>query len=81
MSLAPSEQRALARIEESLRTSDPRLAAMMAAFSHLADRRRIVRSAWLSPRQLRLRRLIVMATALGAIGLIVAIVIICSYSG
>jgi hypothetical protein len=33
MSLAPGEQRALTRIEEDLRRSDPRLAAMLATFT------------------------------------------------
>jgi hypothetical protein len=33
VSLAPGEQRALARIENALRRSDPRLAAMLAAFT------------------------------------------------
>jgi|SRR5579875_2320451 len=34
MSLAPSERRALARIEHLLRSSDPALARMLATFSH-----------------------------------------------
>jgi hypothetical protein len=38
MSLAPSERRALARIESLLRSSDPRLAAMLATFTHPAHR-------------------------------------------
>lgn len=39
MSLAPSEQRALAKIEDRLRTSDPRLAVMLATFTVLAAHR------------------------------------------
>ena len=33
MSLTPAERRALARIEDSLRSSDPGLAAMLATFA------------------------------------------------
>jgi hypothetical protein len=33
MSLAPREQRVLAKIEHSLRSSDPRLASMLASFT------------------------------------------------
>jgi hypothetical protein len=38
MSLAPSERRALARIETLLRKSDPGLASMLATFTHPAHR-------------------------------------------
>jgi hypothetical protein len=39
MSLAPSERRPLAGIQDALRTSDPRLAATMATFTALTARR------------------------------------------
>jgi hypothetical protein len=56
MSLAPSERKALAVIEASLRTTDPRLAARMATFTALVSRGRIPRWKCLSPWRLRIRR-------------------------
>jgi hypothetical protein len=71
MSLAPSEREALARIESSLRSSDPRLAARMATFTALASRRRIPRWKCLSPWRLRIRRLIPLAVATAVAALVV----------
>jgi Protein of unknown function (DUF3040) len=69
MSLAPREQRALARIEHALRISDPRLAARLATFTALTSRGRVPRWKWLSPWRLRLRRLVPLALPAAAVTL------------
>jgi hypothetical protein len=71
MSLAPSEREALARIESSLRSSDPRLAARMATFTVLASRRRIPHWKCLSPWRLQIKRIIVVIIATAAAALVV----------
>ena len=71
MSLAPSERQALATIENSLRRTDPRLAAVMTVFTILATRRKIPRWKCLSPWRLRIRRLIPVAIAMAVGGLVV----------
>jgi hypothetical protein len=81
MSLAPSEQRALTRIEESLRNSDPQLAAMMTVFTVLVSRRRIRPWTCLSPWRLRLKRLAVVTLALAAIGAVVLAAALSGRSG
>jgi hypothetical protein len=81
MSLAPSEQRALTRIEESLRNSDPRLAAMMTVFTVLVSRRRIRPWTCLSPWRLPLKRLAVVTLALAAIGAVVLAAALSGRSG
>jgi Protein of unknown function (DUF3040) len=60
MSLAPSERRALARIESLLRSSDPGLATMLATFTHPAHLARD-----------RFKRFIPVALAMAAMGLII----------
>lgn len=70
MSLAPSEQQALARIEEALRHSDPRLDASMATFTVLTSRRRIRRWTCVSPWRLRLKRIAGVTLAVLAAGLL-----------
>lgn len=69
MSLAPREQRALARIEHALRVSDPRLAARLATFTALTSGGTVPRWKWLSPWRLRLRRLIPLALPAAAVTL------------
>ena len=71
MSLAPRERQALAGIENSLSSSDPRLATMLATFTLPAFRGRI--PGWKSwvRRTLRAKRFIVAAAALIAICVIV----------
>lgn len=69
MSLAPREQRSLARIEHALRISDPRLAARLATFTALTSRGTVPRWKWLSPWRLRLRRLIPLALSPAAVAL------------
>jgi hypothetical protein len=80
MSLAPSERRALARIEESLRTTDRKLAGKLATFNALASRHGRLRWKWLSPWRLRLRRIIPMIVALAAMGIIVLAATVFSHS-
>jgi hypothetical protein len=82
MSLAPSEQRALARIGQSLGRSDPRLAAMMATFAVLATRRRVIRR-WtcLSPWRLRIRRTVLAVLALAAAALVILTMALTSHPG
>ena len=65
MSLAPNERRALAGIENALRSSDPRLAAMLATFTVPITLRVIVRLTRLLRR--RSRRLLCAAVALAAV--------------
>jgi hypothetical protein len=81
MSLAPSEQRALARIEESLRNSDPQLSAMMTVFTVLASRRRIRPWTCLSPWRLRLKRLAVVMLGLAAMGTVVLAAALLGHTG
>ncbi len=69
MSLAPREQRALARIEHALRISDPRLVARLATFTALTSRGTVPRWKWLSPWRLRLQRLIPLALPAAAVAL------------
>jgi hypothetical protein len=64
MSLAPSERRALARIENLLRSSDPGLATMLATFTHPKHR-----DGFLTWR--RLKRFVPVALAITGICLIV----------
>lgn len=71
MSLAPYEQRALAGIEATLRSSDPRLAALLATLTVPASRGRIPRLGRLSPRWPRTRPFIPVTTAMAMITLIV----------
>ncbi len=80
MSLAPGEQRALARIGHSLGCSDPRLAAMMATFAVLATRRRVIRR-WtcLSPWRLRIRRIALAVLALAAAALVISTMTLTSH--
>jgi hypothetical protein len=74
MSLAPSERRALARIEHTLRNNDPKLAALMAIFTVLTSRRyRIPHWTWLSPWRPRLRYIIPAAIAVAVIFLTTAL--------
>jgi DUF3040 family protein len=56
MSLKPSEQKALAEIEQALRNSDKRLAATLEAFTRLTTNGRAPRWRWLWPWRLRLGR-------------------------
>lgn len=70
MSLAPSEQQALARIEQALRLSDPWLEARMATFAVLTSRRRIRRWTCVSPWRLRLKRIAGVTMAVVAAGLL-----------
>jgi hypothetical protein len=71
MSLAPSERRVLAEIEQSLSTVDPKLAARMATFARLAQDDTIARWRSLSPWRLRLRRVVLIAIALAIVGLFI----------
>ena len=81
MSLAPSERQALATIEDSLRRTDPRLAAKLATFNVLVTRRRFRRWKSLSPWRLHVRPVIKMAVALAALGLLILIVTVFSHPG
>ncbi len=81
MGLAPSEQRALALIEDSLRRSDPRLAAMMATFGVLVTRRRIRCWTCVSPWRLQARRMVLAALVLASVGLLILGVLLASHSG
>jgi Protein of unknown function (DUF3040) len=71
MSLAPSERQALAEIEQSLSTVDPKLAARMATFARLAQGDSIARWKSLSPWRLWLRRIAIVAIALVIVGLFI----------
>ena len=74
MSLAPSEQRVLTRIEHTLRNNDPRLAALMATFAVLASRRyTIPHWTWLSPWRLWLKYIIPAVIAVAVIFFITAL--------
>jgi hypothetical protein len=81
MSLAPSERRALARIEDSLRSTDHKLAAKVATFNVLASRGRVPRWKWLSPWRLRLKRIIPITVAVAALGVLILTAIVFSHSG
>lgn len=72
MSLAPRDRQALARIEDSLRSTDPRLAAMLTTFTVITSHRKIPRWRCLSPWRLRIRRFVplTLAVALIAGGLV-----------
>jgi Protein of unknown function (DUF3040) len=78
MSLAPGERRRLARIEDSLSRSDPRLAAWLTTFTlpvrlrlAVACQRAIMRGSRLARRR-RATRLALLAAGLAALSLIVA---------
>jgi DUF3040 family protein len=64
MSLTPAERRALARIEDSLRGSDPGLAAMLATFALPGPRAKVAALIRLPRRITRARPLILAAIAL-----------------
>jgi hypothetical protein len=72
MSLAPAERQALARIEDSLRRSDPRLASMLTKF-----RLPLFRGGWtgLTSRLSRLGPFILVMAALGVVFLLVVAVV------
>jgi hypothetical protein len=72
MGLAPREQRLLAGIEQSLRRSDPRLAARLATFTELTSGSAVPRWECLSPWWLRLRRLALLTAGAAAAVLFVA---------
>jgi Protein of unknown function (DUF3040) len=76
MGLARHERRMLAGIEQSLRGSDPRLAARLATFTSLSSGTAIPRWECLSPWWLRLRRLaLLMAGTATAALFVVALVL------
>lgn len=81
MSLAPGERRALDRIEESLRRSDPRLTAQLATFTALTSRDRVPRWKCLSPWRLRIRAFCPVMIAMMAAGLIGASLLLFHPSG
>jgi hypothetical protein len=66
MSLTPAERRALARIEDSLRVSDPRLAATLATFALPGSGPKIAALVRMPRRITRARHFIVAALALAA---------------
>jgi hypothetical protein len=76
MSLAPREQRVLAKIEHSLRSSDPRLAHMLATFSLPAFRGGIQHLL-----RLRFKDFVPPALALVAISLIICGGLLLSHTG
>jgi len=78
MGLAPHEQRVLAGIEQSLRRSDPRLAARLATFTAMTAGSAVPRWERLSPRRLRLgvRRLAVLTAGTAAAALFVAALVL-----
>ena len=78
MGLAAHEQRVLATIEQSLRQSDPRLAARLATFTALNSGSAVPRWECLSPwrLRLRLRRLALLAAGTLAAALFVAALVV-----
>jgi hypothetical protein len=72
MGLGLRERRTLARIEQSLQRSDPRLAARLATFTSLTCGSAIPRWERLSPWRLRLRRLALLTAGTAAAALFVA---------
>jgi hypothetical protein len=68
MGLAPNEQRELTGIENSLRKSDPGLAAMLSAFNEMASRGTRPTRERLSPWHHRLRRLLPIIVATFVLG-------------
>jgi hypothetical protein len=79
MSLAPSERRALAGIEDALCNSDPRLAAQLARFSPLTSRSRIPQWKCWARWRLWIRDLLPTMVVLGACGLLVLLVALFSH--
>lgn len=73
MSLAPRERKALAGIEDSLRTTDPKLAARMATFTELVSAGKIPRWKCLSPWRLRIRH----CRAAGLVAAMVILAVVC----
>jgi hypothetical protein len=76
MGLAPHEQRVLASIEQSLRRSDPRLAARFATFTSLNSGSAVPRRECLSPRRPQLRRLALLTAGAAAVALFVAALVL-----
>jgi hypothetical protein len=76
MGLARRERRMLAGIEQSLRGSDPRLAARLATFTSLTSGSAIPRWESLSPWWLRLRRLALLTAGTTAAALFVAALVL-----
>jgi hypothetical protein len=72
MSLAPREQQALARIEDSFRSTDPSLATMLADFTVATSRRSTLRLAH-RPSRRRISHLIQVTAAVALIALSVVL--------
>jgi hypothetical protein len=72
MSLAPNEHRVLTQIEDSLRRSDPKLAAMLTSFNRTASGEKIPATERLSPWRARLRRILPVVAACLVIALLAA---------
>lgn len=81
MSLKPREQKALAAIEDALRSTDRRLAARLATFTMLTAGGRVPRWKCLSPWRLRLRRHLRLLLAVAALGMVVASIVLFGHSG
>jgi Protein of unknown function (DUF3040) len=75
MGLARHERQVLAGIEQSLRGSDPRLAARLATFTSLTSGTAIPRWECLSPWWLRLRRLTLLTAGTAAALFVAALVL------
>jgi hypothetical protein len=75
MSLKPGEQKALAAIEDALRSTDRRLTARLATFTTLTAGGRVPRWKCLSPWRLRLRRHLCLLLALSAVCTVVLTVV------
>src|SRR5579875_3763785 len=71
MSLAPSEQRALTEIENSLKRSDPTLAELLADFNRIASPEELPRWERLSPWRSRLKDILPVAVATFLLSLLV----------
>jgi hypothetical protein len=80
MSLAPSERRTLAGIEDALRNSEPRLAAQLTRFALPASRTRVRQWKCWARWRLWIRDLLPTVAVLGACGLLVSLVALFSHS-
>jgi hypothetical protein len=76
MSLKPSEQKALAAIEQALRSTDRRLAARLATFTMLTAGGRVPRWKCLSPWRLRFRRHLYLLLTVAAVCTVVLAVVL-----
>ena len=81
MSLKPREQRALAAIEDALRSTDRKLAARLATFTMLTADGRVPRWKCLSPWRLRLRRHLRLLLAVVAVCTVVVTIVVFGHSG